>query len=65
MTRRRQRAHVHLESDGQRRGRTDGLDGLVHPQDVRPQLFVTECVVAEDGLTVLSVAGPPPAQTPT
>ncbi len=49
---RRQGLDVDLESHGQGRLRTDSRNCLMHTKDVRPELFVAECVEAEDGPAV-------------
>ena len=65
ITARRQRAHVDLEPDRQRGCRAHCLERIVHPQDIRPQLFVTERVITEDGLAILYGAALAQAQTLT
>ena len=45
----RQRFHIDLESDAERRRRIDGGKDLVHAKHGRPELLVAEGVVTEDG----------------
>jgi len=48
----RKRIYIDLETNGQCRRRIDLLNRLVHAQNAGPQLFVAECVVAEDRLAI-------------
>ncbi len=49
----RERAHVDLEPDRQRGRRAHRLERIVHPQEICPELFVTEGVETKDGLAIL------------